>query len=158
MFAPLTGCRVIDVTQVLAGPYCTYQLGLLGAEVIKIELPGIGDWTRVGGGDAELSQAGMGTSFLTQNANKKSVTLNLKTSKGAEILKQLIASANVFIENFKPGTAASLGIGYDDVRPQPAFSLLFDLCLWSRRSHWSLSGLRSYYSGDVGHYVPNWYP
>lgn len=116
MFAPLTGTRVIDVTQVLAGPYCTYQLGLLGAEVIKVELPGIGDWTRAGGGDAELAQAQMGTSFLTQNANKKSVTLNLKTPRGAEILKRLIAGADVFVENFKPGTAASLGIGYEDVR------------------------------------------
>ncbi len=116
MFAPLTGCRVIDVTQVLAGPYCSYQLGLLGAEVIKVELPGIGDWTRVGGTDADLSQARMGTSFLTQNANKKSVTLDLKTPQGAEILKKFIAGADVFIENFKPGPAASLGIGYDDVR------------------------------------------
>lgn len=116
MFAPLSGCRVIDVTQVLAGPYCTYQLGLLGAEVIKIEIPQGGDWTRVGGGDAELSQALMGTSFLTQNANKKSVTLNLKTPQGVQILKKLIAGAAVFVENFKPGTASSLGIGYDDIR------------------------------------------
>lgn len=116
MFAPLTGCRVIDVTQVLAGPYCTYQLGLLGAEVVKVELPGSGDWTRIGGGDAALSQALMGTSFLTQNANKKSVALNLKTPQGVQILKKLIAGAAVFIENFKPGTASSLGIGYDDVR------------------------------------------
>ncbi len=116
MFAPLTGCRVIDVTQVLAGPYCTYQLGLLGAEVIKVELPGVGDWTRSGGGDAALSQARMGTGFLTQNANKKSVALNLKTPQGMEILKKFIASADVFIENFKPGTAAALGVGYDDVR------------------------------------------
>jgi formyl-CoA transferase len=116
MFAPLTGLRVIDITQVLAGPYCTYQLGLLGAEVLKIELPGTGDWTRAGGADAELASAQMGMSFLTQNANKKSVTINVKKPAGVALLKRLIADAAVFVENFKPGTAAGLGLSYDDVR------------------------------------------
>ena len=115
MFEPLAGKRVIDVTQVLAGPYCTYQLALMGAEVIKIELPGQGDWTRLGGNDEELSAAGYSLSFLTQNANKKSVTLNLKQPDGVAALKQLIETADVFVENFKPGTAAGLGIGYEDV-------------------------------------------
>ncbi|MCA8929063.1 MAG: CoA transferase, partial [Alphaproteobacteria bacterium] len=116
MFQPLAGKRVIDVTQVLAGPYCTYQLALMGAEVIKIELPGQGDWTRLGGEDAELSAAGYSLGFLTQNADKKSVCLNLKTAEGVAVLKQLIQTADVFVENFKPGTAAGLGIGYEDVR------------------------------------------
>lgn len=115
MFEPLAGKRVIDVTQVLAGPYCTYQLALMGAEVIKIELPGQGDWTRLGGNDEELSAAGYSLSFLTQNGNKKSVTLNLKQPEGVAVLKQLLESADVFVENFKPGTAVGLGIGYDDV-------------------------------------------
>jgi formyl-CoA transferase len=116
MFQPLTGKRVIDVTQVLAGPYCTYQLALMGAEVIKIEMPGQGDWTRAGGNDTELTAAGYSLSFLTQNSNKKSVTLNLKKPEGVAALKELIKTADVFVENFKPGTAASLGIGYDDVK------------------------------------------
>jgi len=116
MFQPLAGKRVIDVTQVLAGPYCTYQLALLGAEVIKIELPGQGDWTRQGGNDAELSEAGYSLSFLTQNSNKKSVTLDLKKPAGVEVLKRLIETADVLVENFKPGTAAGLDIGYGEVR------------------------------------------
>jgi len=116
MFQPLAGKRVVDVTQVLAGPYCTYQLALMGAEVIKIELPGQGDWTRAGGEDAALSEAGYSLGFLTQNAGKKSVTLNLKTPDGVAVLKQLIETADVFVENFKPGTAAGLGIGHDAVK------------------------------------------
>jgi crotonobetainyl-CoA:carnitine CoA-transferase CaiB-like acyl-CoA transferase len=116
MFQPLLGKRVIDVTQVLAGPYCTYQLALMGAEVIKVELPEQGDWTRAGGQDEALKEAGYSLGFLTQNSNKKSVTLNLKKPEGVAVLKQLIESADVFVENFKPGTAAGLGIGYEDVK------------------------------------------
>ncbi len=116
MFQPLAGKRVIDVTQVLAGPYCTYQLALMGAEVIKIEMPGQGDWTRAGGNDDELRAAGFSLSFLTQNADKKSVTLNLKQPDGVAVLKQLLETADVFVENFKPGTANGLGIGYEEVK------------------------------------------
>jgi formyl-CoA transferase len=116
MFQPLAGKRVVDVTQVLAGPYCTYQLALMGAEVIKVEMPGQGDWTRQGGNDEELQKAGYALSFLTQNSDKKSVTLNLKQPEGVAVLKQLLETADVFVENFKPGTAAGLGIGYDDVQ------------------------------------------
>lgn len=116
MFKPLLGRRVIDVTQVLAGPYCTYQLALLGAEVIKIEFPDGGDWTRGGGKDAELSAAGLALPFVTQNSAKKSVAIDLKNPAGLEALKALIASADVLVENFKPGTADKLGIGYDDLK------------------------------------------
>lgn len=116
MFQPLAGKRVIETTQVLAGPYCTYQLALLGAEVIKIEKPGQGDWTRQGGQDADLAAAGLPLAFITQNAGKKSVTLDLKTAKGLSILKQLVADADIFVENFRPGTAAKLGIGYEDLK------------------------------------------
>lgn len=115
MFQPLAGKRVIETTQVLAGPYCTYQLALMGAEVIKIEKPGSGDWARQGGQDAELAAAGMPLSFLTQNAGKKSVALDLKTSEGLAILKQMVAEADIFVENFRPGTAAKLGIAYEDL-------------------------------------------
>lgn len=115
MFQPLLGKRVIETTQVLAGPYCTYQLALMGAEVIKIEKPGEGDWARQGGNDAELSAAGLPFSFITQNAGKKSITLDLKSAEGLAILKQLVEGADIFVENYSPGTAARLGIGYDDL-------------------------------------------
>jgi len=116
MFQPLAGVRVIDLTQVLAGPYAAYQLGLLGAEVLKIETPGTGDWSRTTGLLPELNAEGMGLAYLTQNANKKSVTLNLKTDEGLDIMKRLIEGADVFIENFRPGAVARLGLSYDDVR------------------------------------------
>ncbi|MEQ1940578.1 CoA transferase [Mesorhizobium sp. CN5-321] len=116
MFQPLQGVRVVDLSQVLAGPYATYQLALMGAEVIKIEKPGEGDWTRTGGLVQELSDRRMGLGFLTQNAAKKSVTIDLKTPEGLETAKKLVATADIFIENFKPGVAEKLGLGYDVVR------------------------------------------
>ncbi len=115
-FQPLIGLKVIDLTQVLAGPYAAYQLGLMGAEVLKIETPGSGDWARGNGVLPELNAERMGLAYLTQNANKKSVALNLKTPEGLAIMKRLIAEADVFIENFRPGTAARLGLSFDVVR------------------------------------------
>jgi crotonobetainyl-CoA:carnitine CoA-transferase CaiB-like acyl-CoA transferase len=116
MYQPLSGLRIVDLSQVLAGPYATYQLGLMGAEVIKIEVPGVGDWTRSAGFSPKLNDVGMGINYLTQNGNKKSVTLNLKKAEGVELARRLIETADIFIENFKPGTAARLGFSYDDVR------------------------------------------
>lgn len=116
MFQPLKSVRVIDLSQVLAGPYATYQMALMGAEVIKIEKPGEGDWTRMGGPLPHLSERRMGLGFLTQNAAKKSVTINLKTPDGLEVAKQLISTADVFVENFKPGVAERLGLGFEAVR------------------------------------------
>lgn len=116
MFQPLKGLRVVDLSQVLAGPYATYLLALMGAEVLKIEKPGEGDWTRDGGGVPELVERKLGLSYLVQGANKKSVTLDLKTSEGLEIAKKLVATADIFIENFKPGVAERLGLGFDAVR------------------------------------------
>jgi formyl-CoA transferase len=116
MFQPLTGIRVIDLTQVLAGPYAAYQLGLMGAEVLKIEMPGEGDWSRERGEMPELNIENMGLAYLTQNANKKSVALNLKTKDGLDIMKRLIEGADVFIENFRPGAVARLGLPFDVVR------------------------------------------
>lgn len=113
-FQPLKGYRVVDFSQVLAGPYATYQLGLLGAEIIKVENIESGDWTRPAPANAEFD--GMGVGYMTQGANKRSIALNLKTPKGVEIINRLIATADVFVENFRPGTAARLGFGWDDVK------------------------------------------
>lgn len=115
-FEPLAGLRVVDLTQVLAGPYATYQLALMGAEIIKIEPPNGGDWARAGRALPGHRVADMGSAYLTQNANKKSVVLNLKEADGLAILHQLIAGADIFVENFRPGTAARLGLSFDDVK------------------------------------------
>ncbi|SPF81129.1 CaiB/BaiF CoA transferase family protein [Pseudoprimorskyibacter insulae] len=114
--APLTGVRVLDLTNVLAGPFCCYQLALLGADVIKVERPGSGDLARVLGADAKRNAAGMGISFLAQNAAKKSVTLDMKAEAGKDLLKQLVASADVLVENFRPGVMDRLGLGYETLK------------------------------------------
>lgn len=116
VFQPLSGIRVIDLTQVLAGPYAAYQLGLLGADVVKVEIPGQGDWTRDKGHLADLNEGKMGLAYLTQNANKKSVALDLKKKEGLEVIKRLLADADVFIENFRPGTIERLGLPFEVVQ------------------------------------------
>ena len=88
---PLSGIRVLDLTNVLAGPYCSYQLMLLGAEVVKVEMPGQGDLARRLGPDPDLNEAGLGASFLAQNAGKKSVELNLKDPAGRLAFADLVA-------------------------------------------------------------------
>ena len=98
----LEGVRVLDLTNVLAGPFCCYQLAQLGADVIKIELPKTGDLARQLGADVELNQQRMGASFLAQNAGKRSITVNLKHVDGKEIFRRLVASADVVVENFRP--------------------------------------------------------
>ncbi|MEZ5740064.1 MAG: CoA transferase [Burkholderiaceae bacterium] len=115
MFAPLKGIRVIDLTQVLAGPYATYQLALMGAEVIKVEPTTQGDWTRVGSAVPGHDAPGMGAGYLTQNADKQTLAVDLKSPQGLAIVQQLIAGADVFVENFKPGTAARLGLSFEAV-------------------------------------------
>ena len=115
MFKPLKGIKVLDLTGVLAGPYCTYQLALLGAEVIKIENLEQGDWTRVGGKDQSLNSLYMGTSYLIQNSDKKSIQINLKSEKGKEIALELIKRVDIFVENMRPGKAEKLGLGWKDV-------------------------------------------
>ena len=113
---PLSGVRVLDLTNVLAGPYCCYQLALMGAEVIKVERPGTGDLARVLGADPERNTAGMGISFLAQNAGKKSVTLDLKSDRGKELLKALVRKADVLVENFRPGVMARLRLDYETLK------------------------------------------
>ena len=112
MRKPLEGIRVLDLTNVLAGPFCCHQLAHLGAEVIKVEVPGTGDLARNLGADQTLNEAGMGVSFLAQNAGKKSITANLKTDAGKDILFRLVATADVLVENFRPGVMDRLGVGY----------------------------------------------
>ena len=109
----LEGVRVLDLTNVLSGPFATLHLALAGAEVIKVENPKGGDLARKLGNVPELNQRLMGTSFLAQNANKKSITVNLKTVEGKEILEKLVATADVLVENFRPGVMKRLGVGYD---------------------------------------------
>ena len=112
MSGPLTGYRVIDVTQMLSGPMATMMLGDQGADVIKIEPPDIGDLTRALGGKARP----ISPFFSTLNRNKRSVVLNLKDAAGVALLKQLVAGADVFVQNFRPGTAERLGFGEDALR------------------------------------------
>src|SRR5947209_18671080 len=106
---PLQGVRVLDLSRVLAGPYCTMMLGDLGAEVIKIEQPGSGDETRRWG---PPFQGGESAYYLAVNRNKKSVTLNLKDKRGVELLRSLARSSDVLIENFRVGALERMGLGY----------------------------------------------
>jgi len=108
---PLNGIRVVDLTRVVAGPYCTMMLGDMGAEVLKIEEPGHGDDTRAWGPYLN----GHSSFYFQLNRSKKSVALDLKTADGAAALRDLLATADVLIENFRPGSLSQLGFGYTAV-------------------------------------------
>jgi crotonobetainyl-CoA:carnitine CoA-transferase CaiB-like acyl-CoA transferase len=110
---PLRGIRVVDLTNVLAGPYCSYQLMLLGAEVVKVEKPGQGDLARRLGPEPGLNHAGIGASFLAQNAGKKSVELDLKDPDDRAAFDDLVADADVLLENFRAGVLERLGYGWE---------------------------------------------
>jgi crotonobetainyl-CoA:carnitine CoA-transferase CaiB-like acyl-CoA transferase len=112
----LAGLRVLDLTNVLAGPFCCYQLAQLGAEVIKIETPGTGDLARQLGADPELNRRLMGASFLAQNAGKRSITLNLKNTKAREAFTRLVKTSDVVVENFRPGVMDRLELGYQRLK------------------------------------------
>jgi crotonobetainyl-CoA:carnitine CoA-transferase CaiB-like acyl-CoA transferase len=112
---PFEGIRVIDVTHVLAGPFAAYQLAVLGADVIKVDDPNDPDQSRSSGTDKELNRRQMGTGFLTQASNKRAISLDLKTERDREILKKLVATADVFVENYRPGAFEALGLGYEDL-------------------------------------------
>lgn len=116
MSKPLEGFRVLDLTNVLAGPFCCHHLAHLGAEVIKVETVGRGDLARQLGADPELNAASMGVSFLAQNAGKKSVTVNLKEPKGKALFIKLAESADVVVENFRPGVMTRLGVDYKTLK------------------------------------------
>lgn len=112
----LKGVRVLDLTNVLSGPFATLHLALLGAEVIKVENPKDGDLARKLGCVPKYNAMLMGTSFLAQNANKKSLTLNLKATEGKEIFKRLVNESDVVVENFRPDVMTRLGLSYDVLR------------------------------------------
>jgi crotonobetainyl-CoA:carnitine CoA-transferase CaiB-like acyl-CoA transferase len=115
MALPLAGYRVLDLTNVLSGPFCCHQLAHLGAEVIKVENPKGGDLARQLGADPALVQRLMGISFLAQNAGKRSITIDLKQSQGKDVFRKLVRTAGVVVENFRPGVMKRLGIGYDEL-------------------------------------------
>lgn len=110
---PLDGVRVLDLSRVLAGPYCTMFIGDLGAEVVKVEQPGVGDDTR---GWGPPFAGGESAYFLCVNRNKKSLTLDLKSPEGKDLLRRLAKTADVLIENFRPGTMERLGLGEKELR------------------------------------------
>ena len=112
MAPPLEGIRVLDLSQVVAGPFCSMLLADMGAEVIKVERPGIGDNLRRWG---PPFLGGEGVYFLYLNRNKKSITLNLKCEEGKRIFIELLKRSDVLLENFRPGTMERLGLGYEEV-------------------------------------------
>jgi len=112
----LSGIRVLDLTNVLAGPFCCHQLAHMGAEVIKIEAVGRGDLARQLGADKGLASCKMGISFLAQNAGKKSLSLDLKSEDGKAIFQRLLDTADVLVENFRPGVMARLGLNYERLK------------------------------------------
>lgn len=109
---PLSGYRIIDATQMVSGPMATMILADQGADVIKVEPPGVGDLTRAMGG----SRRGMAPTFAVINRNKRSIALNLKDGRGLDLLNRLVATADVFVQNFRPGRAEKMGIGEPQLR------------------------------------------
>lgn len=114
---PLAGVRVVDLTRVMTGPYCTMMLGDLGADVIKVEMPGKGDDTRAWGPPFVQGESAY---YLSINRNKRSIALDLKSEGGRDALWTLIESADVLVENFSPGAIARLGFGYEAVAARNA--------------------------------------
>ena len=117
---PLSGITVVDLTRILAGPFCTQLLGDLGADVIKIERPGAGDDTRRFGPpylhDKSDVDTGESAYFMSCNRNKRSVAIDISTAEGQALLRSLIERADVLVENFKVGNLARYGLGYDDLK------------------------------------------
>ena len=111
--APLEGVRVLDIGQLIAGPFGATMLGDFGAEIIKVEQPGVGDALRGTPVDGKANRSG---NWLVEGRNKKSVTLNLRVPEGQAILKELVAVSDVLMENFTPGTLERWGLGWDELR------------------------------------------
>ena len=109
---PFRGITIVDLTHVLSGPFCTYQLGLLGANVIKVEEPRLGDYMRRRGSDDRLRRRLMGDHFISLNANKQSIAVDIENPAGAAIVARLARSADVVVENFRSGVMARLGLDY----------------------------------------------
>lgn len=115
MSGALTGLTVLDLTHVLAGPFCTYQFALLGADVIKVEPPSAPDCARGRGPDDRLNQAGLGLTYQMQAANKRAIAIDLKTDAGGALLLRLVAKSDILVENYSNGAMARLGLGYGDL-------------------------------------------
>ena len=130
MTRPFEGIRIIDITHVLAGPFAAYQLAVLGADVIKVEHPDDPDQSRDSGTDRALNRALMGTGFLTQGSNKRSMTLDLKQERGREILKKLATGADVLVQELPARRIRGAGPRLrGDGSDQPAPDLLLDFGL-----------------------------
>ena len=116
---PLEDIRVLDVSRALAGPYCCMMLGDLGADVIKVELPGRGDESRQWGppfvGEPYAIYPGESAYFMAINRNKRGITVNLKSSEGQEIIKRMAVESDVLVENYRTGTLEKMGLGYEDL-------------------------------------------
>lgn len=110
---PLEGIKILELSRTLAGPYCSMMLADMGADVVKVEQPGSGDETR---GFIPPTMEGESCYFLSLNKNKRSMTLNLKTEEGREIVKRLVLESDVLIENFRTGTMEKFGLGYDELK------------------------------------------
>jgi formyl-CoA transferase len=133
---PLSGVRVLDLTRVVAGPYCSMFLGDLGAEVVKVEQPGAGDDTR---GWGPPFAGGESAYYLCINRNKQSLTLDLKSQRAVELLRQLVKAADIIIENFRPGTMERLGLGERELReinPQLIYASLTGFGADGPMSNW----------------------
>lgn len=115
MTKALRGIRVLDLTNVLAGPFACHQLAHMGADVIKVETRNGGDLARQLGADAELNKRFMGVSFLAQNPGKRSITIDFKHSSGKDVFRKLVRTADVLVENFRPGVMKRLGLGYEEL-------------------------------------------
>jgi len=118
---PFSDLRVLDFTHVLAGPFCTYQLAVLGAEVIKIESPRQPDMMRQAGPDFALSEQDLGLHYLAQSAGKKAITIDIRTVQGRALIERLVRDADVLVENFRCDVMPRLGLGYEDlIKHNPA--------------------------------------
>lgn len=154
---PLSGVRIVDFTRVLAGPYCAMLLADLGAEVVKVEIPGSGDPLRLQG---PPFHAGMGVTFLATNRNKRSLTLDMQTDEGRELAYQLCMRADVVLENFRPDVMPRLGLGYERLsaeRPELVYASIsgmgadgpdhrlgaFDLTIQALGGYMSITGERN---------------
>ncbi len=111
MSGPLRGIRIIDLSSMMSGPWATDILGDQGADVIKVEVPGKGDHVR----SLPNRSGGMSAMFVNVNRSKRSMTLDLKSAVGVEVLKRLVGTADVVVQNFRPGVVERLGVGYDDL-------------------------------------------
>jgi formyl-CoA transferase len=109
---------VLDLTNVLSGPFCCHQLAHMGADIIKVEVPNSGDLARQLGADPVLNKNLMGISFLAQNTGKRSITINLKSTRGKKLFKELVKKADVVVENFRPGVMERLGLGFETLKKE----------------------------------------